>query len=66
MSHDLTLRECPECKMVYLPKETEQVFCSRRCARIKQARQGLPSYEDVRASLLSEFGGAIDKYFKPK
>lgn len=60
-----TWMQCEEsaCGQLFHPKEPGQRFCSRRCARLYQARHGLPSYEDKKALLLQALTQKIDELF---
>lgn len=59
--------ECAECKHLFLPDRDSRVTpdscCSRKCARIRQARGGIPSIADKKARVLDAVANAIDKEF---
>jgi len=57
---------CPECHKHFNAERAEQVHCSNHCARIVQARHGVPSYEDKKMLLADRIIAAIDAVFKPK
>lgn len=49
---------------MFLRSEPDQRFCGRHCARVNEARRGIPSHEDKRARVLDAVGKAIDAEFK--
>lgn len=63
-------RECPECRKLFKPERlVRNAFggcCSRHCARIKQARHGIPSIEDKKAKFMDEVMKRFDDIFKLK
>lgn len=59
-----TVRQCEECGKMFCPSEPEQRFHNRRCARINQARHGIPSLEDKKQMILSVVSEALDRMFK--
>ncbi len=60
----MTILLCPECRKVFVPERPEQRFCNRRCARISQARGGVPSQEDKEARLADAILKAVREIFK--
>ena len=62
--------ECPECKELFLPERPSRAVlggcCSRRCARIRQARHGEPSLEDKKARFVDVMMQKFDEIFKLK
>jgi hypothetical protein len=58
--------ECRECKQIVDTDERGQVYCSRHCARIAQARLGVPSDEDRKARFLDRAAALFDEFLKPK
>jgi hypothetical protein len=57
---------CAECKILFKPEDKRQRYCSRRCARIAQARGGIPSHEDRKARLLDGVSKMVDELFGEK
>jgi hypothetical protein len=59
--------ECPECKILFPPDHPLRVgdCCSRHCARIRDARHGVPSEEDRKAKFLDDVAKMLDRLFKP-
>jgi hypothetical protein len=60
--------ECPECRRLFEPERPSRAdgYCSRHCARCAQARRGVPSAEDKKASLLDAVAKRFDELFKDK
>jgi hypothetical protein len=59
------VKECPECRKLFLGRPA-QVYCSRRCARTAQARQGVPSIEDKKAQFADAILAKFDEIFRLK
>lgn len=60
----MKLRQCPECPALYTPNNSDQVCCSIKCSRIYLARNGIPSFEDKKALIMSLVGQKIDELFR--
>jgi hypothetical protein len=60
------LLECPECKTLFPPERPSRNggFCSRHCARIRDARKGEPSMEDKKARFIAEMMERLEQIFK--
>lgn len=60
------MKKCPECPKVFNPDKPEQIYCSRRCARLAQAHKGIPSIEDKKALFADAMMQKFDEIFKLK
>ena len=60
--------ECPECRKLFEPERPSRTdgCCSRHCARVRQARRGEPSAEDIKARFLDAVAEQFDKIIKLK
>jgi hypothetical protein len=60
--------QCPECKVFFPPDHPtrEAGCCSRHCARIRDARHGVPSQEDKEARFSDGVMKLFHDIFKPK
>ena len=60
--------ECPECKRLFTPSHPSRknACCSRKCARTREARKGIPSLEDKKAQFVDAFLQKFDEIFKLK
>ena len=60
------MKECPECQQIYRPSYKDQVCCSRRCARIRDARKGEPSLAEKKIRFADAMLQKFDEIFKLK
>lgn len=62
---DRAMAECPECRTLFLKKEKDQMYCTRKCARTRQARHGVPSLDDKVSKLADAVSKAALEIFGP-